>query len=253
MTENLHSIAAAKGNQSRDRQGAAPLPVPQQHGLTSKPWHAVLLAWLAARPRGRFATVRGRWVQTFLTACLLMAGLGTWALALVQPWTGCPSDPGMVTFAGGVDTAKIRAATSDVERLCTAAPRPVRPLARNPFAPLVAAAATAAPDQSRDRKGAAPYTIAPGPAAKDHERRPAPGAEKSVPAAGEPSAQAVLELVKGLRLEVVLTTPSGQRWAVINGRNLREGDSIAGLQVVEIQETKVKLQQAGMTCLLRMD
>jgi hypothetical protein len=216
--------------------GAAPSPTR---------W-GVLFAWLAARPRGRWATARGRCVQTGLTASLLLAGLAAWALALVQPWTGRPADRGIVTIAGGMDTGKIRAAAADVERLCATAPTPVKPLRRNPFAPK---AASAAPDRR-------PSATALGGV---HEpRTPAGGAGRTTgladgAAKAEPAVQAVLDAVRGLRLEVILTTPAGERWAVINGRNLREGDRIAGLEIVEIQEGRVRLQQGGVTCLLRMD
>jgi hypothetical protein len=64
---------------------------------------------------------------------------------------------------------------------------------------------------------------------------------------------AILEVVRNLRLEVTLITPAGERWAVIDGVNYREGDTIAGMEIVEIQEGRVKLRQAGMTCLLRID
>jgi hypothetical protein len=64
---------------------------------------------------------------------------------------------------------------------------------------------------------------------------------------------AILEVVRNLRLEVTLITPAGERWAVIGGENYREGDTIAGMEIVEIQEGRVKLRQAGCTCLLRMD
>ena len=217
--------------------GAAPSPTR---------W-GVLFAWLAARPRGRWATARGRCVQTGLTASLLLAGLAAWALALVQPWTRPGrADRGIVTIAGGMDTGKIRAAAADVERLCATAPTPVKPLRRNPFAPKAASAAT-------DRRPSA--TALPG---VREPRTPAGGAGRTTgPADGAakaaPPVQAVLEAVRGLRLEMILTTRAGERWAVINGRNLREGDRVAGLEIVEIQEGKVRLQQGGVTCLLRMD
>ena len=78
-------------------------------------------------------------------------------------------------------------------------------------------------------------------------------AAKKPPAALATPARNILETIKGLRLEVTLTAPTGERWAVINGENLREGDTIAGLEIIEIQEGKVKLQRGGMSCLLRMD
>ena len=82
---------------------------------------------------------------------------------------------------------------------------------------------------------------------------PAPVVEKPVRPAAASSAKAVLEAVKALRLEVTLVAPSGRRSAVINGDEYREGETVAGFLIVEIQEGKVKLQQAGILCLLRME
>jgi hypothetical protein len=212
---------------------------PNEAAVASSPsrW-AFLTSWLAARPRGRWATARGRWAQTCLTASLLLAGLAAWALALVQPWTGRSVDPGIVMFAGGMDTEKIRAAAAEVEQLCAATPREVKPLRRNPFLPQAASAATVA-------------RTAPAPGGPETQPPTAGAGKDAASSAG--AAPAMLDVVKGLRLEVVLTTPTGERWAVINGQNLREGDKIAGLEISEIRDGRVKLQQAGMTCLLRMD
>jgi multidrug efflux pump subunit AcrA (membrane-fusion protein) len=63
----------------------------------------------------------------------------------------------------------------------------------------------------------------------------------------------VLAVVRTLKLEVTLIAPTGERWAVINGATYREGDAIAGLEISEIQEGKVRLRQRDITCLLRMD
>jgi hypothetical protein len=71
--------------------------------------------------------------------------------------------------------------------------------------------------------------------------------------AAAPTPRQILEEARGLRLEVILTTPSGERWVVINGTSYREGDAVAGMEIVEIQGTRIKLQRAGMMCLLRMD
>jgi hypothetical protein len=191
---------------------------------------AGLMLWLASRPRGRWATARGRWCQTVLTACLVLAGVSAWALALVQPWTGRTGEYGIVSVASGVDTAKIRAAAGNVEKLFPGHAAEARTPTRNPFAPRTA------------RAQAAPETWRP----ETHR----PDAEPAAPA---PTAKSILETIKGLRLEVTLTTPTGERWAVINGENLREGDTIAGLELTEIQEGKVKLRHGGATCVLRMD
>jgi hypothetical protein len=40
---------------------------------------------------------------------------------------------------------------------------------------------------------------------------------------------------------------------VINGKDYHPGDRVEGLRLVEIQEGKVKLEQGGVTCVLRMD
>jgi len=201
--------------------------------VTPSRW-AGLMLWLASQPRGWWATARGRWCQTFLTAGLVVASVSAWALAIVQPWTGRPAEYGAVSFpAEGLDTAKIRAAAGSVEKLFPErAPAP-RPLARNPFA---AQAAQAAAGQDTKRP---------------ESRRP-DTATAAAPQ-GSPDAKTILETIKGLRLEITLTTPTGERWAVINGENLREGDTIAGLEITEIQEGKVKLQRGGTACLLRMD
>ena len=190
---------------------------------------AGLLSWLAARPRGRWATARGRWAQTVLTAALLLAGLSAWALALVQPWTVRTMEHGVVTMTGVLDTEKIRSAASDVEKLLVEPAAVTKPVRRNPF--VLGAAATGEP-----------------PA--DAYRRPS-----SVGSGGDAAAtpDAILRTVRGLKLEVILTTAGGERWAVINGEKVREGDAIAGLEIVEIQEGRVRLQQGGVTCLLRMD
>jgi len=187
---------------------------------------AGLMLWLASHPRGRWATARGRWCQTLLTAALIVAGVSAWALALVQPWTGRSGNYGIVTSAEGMDTEKIRAASLTVENLFPAQAPAARPLARNPFAP-------------RAGQGAA--------------GQEGGQSDKAPPAALATPARNILETIKGLRLEVTLTAPTGERWAVINGENLREGDTIAGLEISEIQEGKVKLRHGGTTCVLRMD
>jgi hypothetical protein len=212
--------------------------------MNEKPNHAVagdrpsrwagLMLWLAAHPRGRWATARGRWCQTVLTACLVVTGISAWALALVQPWTGRSADYGIVTFGDGMDTGKIRGAPLDVEKLFpTHVPAP-KPLVRNPFA----------------TPGAPRAAVGPETALPENQRPDKAAAAVAAPA---PLAKTILEKIKGLRLEVTLTAPTGERWAVINGENLREGDTVAGLEITEIQEGKVKLQHGGTTCLLRMD
>jgi hypothetical protein len=226
--------------------------------------YAGLFAWLAARPRGRWATARGRWFQAFLTAILALTGLSAWALALVQPWTGRGGDRGMVTATGGIDSQKMRSAADEIERWLSeptaATPRPLR---RNPFVDSTAGKASVMAAMSAEPLPAGGAAKHPG---AQIGPTPAPAGDPSAHAAGDPSAhaagapaplpvdpRAVLEAVKGLRLAVILIAPTGERWAVINGENYREGDAIAGLEIVEIQEGKVKLQRAGFTCLLRME
>ena len=196
-------------------------------GAADKPsrW-AGLMLWLASCPKGRWATARGRLCRAVLTAGLIVAGVSAWALALVQPWTGRSGNFGIVTVADGMDTGKIRAASVNVEKLFPAQAPATRPLARNPFAPAAAQGATG-------REGGLP--------------------DKTPPAALAAPARNILETLKGLRLDVTLTAPTGERWVVINGENRREGDTIAGLEIIEIQEGKVKLRHGGTTCVLRMD
>ena len=202
---------------------------------------AGVLAWLSGRPRGRWATAKGRWVRTIVTAGLLVAGLSAWALALVQPWTGRSGEYGIMETPGGLDTIKVRALSAEIERLRDSqADAAVPPLRRNPFATAAEAVPAAAPSQPKEVLIAA-----------DGINPAAPIVVGGIKPAA--SAPAMLEAVKALRLEVILTTPEGKRWAVINGQNVQEGEVIAGLEVIEIQEGKVKLQQNGFTCLLRLD
>lgn len=211
--------------------------------------YASLLTWLAGRQRGRWATCRGRWVKTVLTAALIVTGLSAWAVALVQPWTGRGGDVDFVGLGPGVDEEKVRQASAEVQQIVSEhVPPSLRPLRRNPFEAVRAVASEPA---------APPVASGPVPGVRSPAEKAA--AAKSVPAATvpPPSSRAappkVLETVRGLRLEVILITPAGERWAVINGESYREGDTVAGLEIVEIQEGRVRMQQAGTTCLLRMD
>lgn len=201
---------------------------------------AGLLAWLAPRQRGRWATCRGRWIKTVLTAALLITGLSAWAVALVQPWTGRSGDLDVISFGPGVDAAKVRSASVDGRKLVPEYVPPTRkPLRRNPFEG--ASPPGAAPPTERAGDGTGPAQG--GPTAPEPAPQVAPA----------PTAMKVLERVRGLKLEVILITPAGERWAVIGGESYQEGDAVAGLEIVEIQEGHVRLQQAGMTCLLRME
>jgi len=216
-----------------DQQKTTGLPVSTARFGGCRTAGATLLTWLAARPRGRWATVKGRWLQTVLTLGLLLAALGAWALALVQPWTVRAGDAGIVTIASGVDTQKIRAALEEVEHLCLGPagdePQPVR---RNPFAGSLSEPAADSRASAAEPEG--------------------PASRGPVDAAAT-TPQAILDAVKALKLQVILLAPDQQRWAVINGKNYRRGDAVAGFEIVDIQETTVKLRQAGVTCLLRID
>lgn len=186
--------------------------------------------WLSPRRQDRPASARSRWVQAILTAGLLLTGLSAWAVALVQPWSGRQGDLGVVFVAGGFDAERVRSAATDVEELLAEKPAAEpKALRRNPFVPAQAPAGAAM---------AASASVRP--------------AETPVPAA-RLTAKDVLATVKTLKLEITIITPEGDRWAVINGENYREGNAIAGLELVEIQDGKVKLQHGGITCLLRMD
>ena len=207
---------------------------------------AGLVAWLSAYPRCQWAIAKARRVQIVLTAALLVTGLTAWALAIVQPWTN-RSDAGP-TIAGpsGFDTGKIRSMSVALEKLFgDVMPQASKPLRRNPFA---------SPDGAQESV-ASPPSVAPAePRAGQLQRQLPQAVRPESPAAAAPSVSppAVLEAAKRMRLEVILITPAGDRWAVINGQNCREGDAVAGFRIVEIQEGKVKLQQAGTICLLRM-
>jgi len=191
-------------------------------------------AWLAGRARGRWATARGRWIQAVLTAALLVAGLGAWALAIIQPWTTKVVDRDAFAVSAGVTPDRVRSATVGVDELVgePAAPVP-EPLQRDPFdhaGPTGIEAVAGGPTWPAPAHAAAPDT-----------------------AVGQPGPQEILERIKGLRLEVILIAPDGQRWAVINGQNYQEGDAVSGFRIAEIQEGRAKLQQGGVTCLLHMD
>jgi hypothetical protein len=138
----------------------------------------------------------------------------------------------MMATAPELDAERMKAAPMDLEKLINERPAPVAAsLPRSPFGPASAGGASVKVPNVMGQP-----------------------ARATVPAAT--SAEVVrqmLESVKGLKVDVILTTPSGEKWVVINGANYREGDAVAGMEIVEIQGTRVKLQQAGVTCLLRME
>ena len=172
-----------------------------------------------------------RRLKTVLTIGLIATGLSAWAAALVQPWTARGGSPGMVTVpAPALSEDRIRAVSSEGERVPPRKKARLFELVRNPFLGQAQAAETV-----------------PGPAA---ERPASPAPAQAAPA---PKAAVVLAAVKLLHLDVTLTGPNGERWAVISGHDYREGDSIGALKLVEVQEGKVKLEQGGVVCLLQMD
>ena len=193
-----------------------------------------LWAWLGGRPAGGLRTGRGRWVKMILTAGLLVAGLSAWAIAVVQPWAARTTDPGIVAVASAnVTPQQMRLLSEDVERLCAGwRERRAPALHRNPFASrgVAAAEAEALPTD-------------PPPPAEEVQ------AQKALPA-GAPAE--FLSAVKGLRVELTLTGPGGEPWAVINGQDCHVGDMVAGLEIVEIGEGWVTLKQGTVTCRLRM-
>jgi|WetSurMetagenome_2_1015567.scaffolds.fasta_scaffold90574_2 hypothetical protein len=198
---------------------------------------SALVNWLLAQPRGRWVTGRGRYLRILMTVALLVTGVVAWALALVQPWVGSTGHDAQAS-ATVIDMQRIEAISADLESVCAAGLPPAPEPGRNPFATTAALAAIVRP--------AVTTTAA--------ESHPTVAEVKNPPQpAATPSARAVLEMVKTLRLEATLVAPGAERWAVINGADYREGETVAGFQIVEIQEGKVRLQQAGVLCLLRME
>ena len=202
--------------------------------------HAAFYPVIAPCTSEASAASRRRWAKTFMTVALLLTGIVAWALALVQPWTKNRGDRGMIAIASSVDPEKVRQAAADIEKfLCESAAPSLKPLRWDPFQsgrPILA------------ESGAKP---APAPQAEESNPSAPRKAENGSKAASAP--QQTLQMIKGLKLEVVLITATGERWAVINGESYRVGDEVAGMHVTEIKENTVKLQQGGTTCLLRID
>jgi hypothetical protein len=180
---------------------------------------------LAGAQSGHLSGGHGRWVKATLTGALVLTGVIAWALALVQPWTSRASAMTLMATPAEVDTERLRSSAVDLETVINASPAPAAGLLkRSPFGPA----------RSGTPMGAG-------------------SASKAGPSQAMPETRQMLDSVKGLKVEVILTTATGERWVVINGVNYREGDAVAGMEIVEIQGTRVKLQLAGTTCLLRMD
>jgi hypothetical protein len=211
----------------------------ERHGESARPVLRVagILAWLVGYPRGRWATATGRWVRTVVTAGLLVTALGAWVLAIVQPWKYRPEAAAMVSLPSWhIGPQKAYAATDRLERLCArfAAPEPRR-LRCDPF----------------NRTGA--VVEPPGASGSG-----APGAVPGTPAnrmakTDDAAPREMLKAIRGMRLEMTLVSPDGKSWAVIDGCEYSEGDLVGEMKVVEIQEGRVKLRKAGITCLLCMD
>jgi len=195
-----------------------------------------LVTSLTGYPPGHLGSSRGRCIRTILTAALIVTGTSAWALALVQPWAAHGNAMAMVGMAGGVDTERVRSAAVDLEKVISenavASPSPLK---RNPFGQV----------QVRRPEGAATHPAEGASAVAQKTQGP--------PSQGHATAKTVLDTAKGLKVEMILTGASGERWVVINGASYREGDAVAGLAITEIQGTRVKLQHAGITCLLGMD
>ncbi|HUX15501.1 MAG TPA: hypothetical protein VMW52_03460, partial [Phycisphaerae bacterium] len=157
-----------------------------------------------------------------LTVALLVTGLSAWALAVVQPWAARTADPGIVALpAADVSPEKVRMLSQQVERLCgNWKERVLRPLRRNPF-------------EGSGAAGGGGEFSAPNPGAAAPA---APAAEKSRPAPEAPTAKEILSALKALRLEVTLVSPSGEHWAVIDGKDYCVGDTVGEMEIVEIEE-----------------
>ncbi len=188
-----------------------------------------VLAWLTGWPSGRRAARRGRLLRPVATAGLLLTAVAAWMLALVQPWRPEANSPAAVQLPEvTMPPTDAYVAAEQLDRLCAALDGPSpRPLEWNPFA------AEAAGDVS----------------AEGTTERPSRSARKAT--AGEPPE--VLETLRALRLDLTLVGPKGTRWAVIDGREYGEGECVAGLEILEIQEGHVKLRSGGLVGVLRVD
>jgi hypothetical protein len=175
-----------------------------------------------------------------LTAGLLVAGLSAWAIAVVQPWAGRTTDPGIVAVASAnVTPEQMRSLSEDVERLCAGwRERRAPVLHRNPFASRGMPEAEAEAETETE-------VLPTDPKAAAEEVQTQKASPAGVPAE-------FLSAVKGLRVELTLTGPGGEPWAVINGQDCHVGDTVAGLEIVEIGEGWVTLKQGTVTCRLRM-
>jgi len=186
---------------------------------------------LLGRRRTRWRSTHGRWLRAGLTVALVVAGLTTWALAIVQPWKAQAADPGIVPIKDLLSPNRVRElAVATDQRVGPPAFGLARPVTRNPFC-------------AKGTDGAAK------PAASPVPEEPGTGDRSCTPW----TAGRVAEVAQGLSLKATVASPSGERWAVINGETYREGDEVAGLRLVEVREDRARLDRAGIQCVLKMD
>jgi len=191
----------------------------------------VLQDWFLGGTSLRWRT-RRRWLHAGLTVTLLVTGFAAWVVAIVQPWQVRAADLGMVPVKGQPTPDRVRAAALAAQDLVeepgAADPRPLK---RDPF------------------QAARPWGAATGPSEAGCE-----SANDAQPAGSRAvTAEQVVQVAKDLMLKATVHSPTGERWAVINGKTYREGDDVAGLTLVEVQEDRARLQRAGVTCILKMD
>ncbi len=196
--------------------------VPRERTGLEAAW---LLSWLASRSHGWCSTLPGHWVKVAVTGALLLGALVAWGVALIQPWAR-QGTAGIVPLPHlEIDLGHVPSSSAALEALCR---KPVEPVRAGPL---------------RDPFSGPCATTAPCPSPSAPERAPA----------AEGSPEALLEALRAFRLELTLVDPEGARWAVIDGRNYQVGDAIGGMEIVAIEEGRVKLRQGATTCVLRMD
>jgi hypothetical protein len=210
---------------------------------------AGVLAWLVGRPHGRWATPRGRWIRTVATAGLLVTAVAAWALALIQPWTFHPVAAAAALALPVGPPVRMRSSPPVNAELLAAGSAAVRPVRRDPFfLGEPPGRETIADFGLRISDWPAKATPDPhAPAAKPSQIRNPKSPIASL------AAREVLDAIRRLRLEMTLVGPDGAAWAVIDGQEYRQGEVVGGLEIIEIQEGRVKLRKGEILCLLRMD
>ncbi len=195
-----------------------------------------VVAWLVSRPRGWWAGGHGRPVRVTVTVVLILAALGAWALALVQPWLRQRADAAVVPFpALRFDARRLCEPTDDLMDALAPPAAAAKAIRRDPFATAQAGPPPCWPAEA----GVASCAVA--------DRAGDPCGEAAT------TTLAVMERARGLRLDMTVETDAGGRWAVIDGRRYREGDEVAGMAILEIRTGRVTLRQSGVTCLLRVE